>query len=107
MTGNLVGGRELKLRLILVMQCSRGSSRFLKSPWSTDRTLGLWMRKLILEQRLSDLLSVAKEKEEEEEEEEDKPVNELEDEEVGAAASRDRDLDCVPTRLAHLKKNTL
>ena len=58
------------------------------------------MRKLILEQRLSDLLSVAKEKEEEEEE--DKPVNELEDEEVGAAASRDRDLNCVPTRLAHL-----
>ena len=56
------------------------------------------MQKLILEQRLSDLLSVAKEKEEEE----DKPVNELEDEEVGAAASRDRDLNCVPTRLAHL-----
>jgi len=31
-----------------------------------------------------------------------RPVNELEDEEVGAAASRDRDLDCVPTRLAHI-----
>ena len=39
---NLVGGRELKLRLILVIQCSRGSSRFLRRPWSTDRTLGLW-----------------------------------------------------------------
>ena len=38
---NLVGGRELKLRLILVIQCSRGSSRFLRRPWSTDRTLGL------------------------------------------------------------------
>ena len=61
------------------------------------------MQKLILEQRLSDLLSDAKEKEEEE----DKPVNELEDKEVGAAASRDRDLDCVPTRLAHLPTKPL
>ena len=61
------------------------------------------MRKLILEQRLSGLLSADKEKKEEE----DKPVNELEDEEVGAAASRDRDLDCVPTRLAHPKRGTL
>ena len=30
------------------MQCSRGSSRFLKSPWSTDRTLGLCMLEVIL-----------------------------------------------------------
>ena len=57
------------------------------------------MHKLILEQRLSDK-SAAKEKKKDKEE--DKPVNELEDEEVGAAASRDRDLNCVPTRLAHL-----
>ena len=39
-----------------------------------------------------------------EDEVEEKPVNELEDKEVRAAASRDRDLDCVPTSLAHLHR---
>lgn len=32
------------------------------------------------------------------------PVDQLEDKEVGAAASRDCDLDCVPTSLAHLSQ---
>ena len=38
---------------------------------------------------------------------EDKPVNKLEDKEVGAAAGRDCDLDCVPTRLANLPTKAL
>ena len=35
------------------------------------------------------------------------PVDQLEDKEVGAAASRDRDLDCVPTSLAHLSQQDM
>ena len=36
----LVGGREVKLRLIFVTQCSRGKRRLRRRPCSTERTLG-------------------------------------------------------------------